>query len=363
MFHVKHGKEKMEETIYYDSYKIRHTKDLDGLMPSIHLITTNRSAGKTTNFLKEQIVNFRETGKKGALLYRVNYELSGCQSIYKDVLNLFPDLGSEMTARSMARGLFYELFLDNESFGFAFSLNDCDKLKKYSPLFADVDFIIMDEYQPENGKYLAKEIEKLQSILLTIGRGGGEQSRHLNVFLLGNQVTMLNPYYIEFNIHKRLRGDTKILRGHGWVAEFDNIESASKAIQNNAVYRAFNDTHKSDYMSYSTEDIYLHDAEIFIEKPTGKSKYLCTIIHDNVPYGVREYFEQGYLFVSTKYDPSCTTVLAFKASDHNQNTIMLNHYSYTWKAIKDAYQGGYLRFADIKAKNTIFDILAIDFYN
>ena len=39
---------------------------------------------------------------------------------------------------------------------------------------------------------------------------------------------------------------------------------------------------KEDYMQYSTEKVYLHDADTFIEQPKGRIKYLCTIIHDGV---------------------------------------------------------------------------------
>ena len=115
-------------------------------------------------------------------------------------------------------------------------------------------------------------------------------------------------------------------------------------------------------MNYSTDNQYLIDSEIFLQRPTGKSRYICTIIHDNVPYGVRDYFEAGEVFVSKKPDHSCKNLVTFKASNHNQNTVMLNNYSYLWKVIRESFQSGALRFADIQSKNAIFDILAVDLY-
>ena len=55
-------------------------------------------------------------------------------------------------------------------------------------------------------------------------------------------------------------------------------------------------------------------------------------------------------------------MLGNSASDHSQNTIMLNHYSYLWKNVRDAFNNGYLRFDDMKAKSAIFDILSVDLY-
>jgi hypothetical protein len=344
---------------YYNPQKLLNMKDLDGEDPSIYIVTTNRSAGKTTSFLKKSLQDFNKNGAKLVVIYRFTYELSSCPDIFKDVLNLYPNLGEKMTAIPHARGLFYEMFLDDVSFGYAVSLSNPDALKKYSPIFADVQHMLFDEFQSETGRYVTKEVEKFQSIYLTIARGGGQQSRHVKVYMLGNMVSIMNPYFIKFGIHKRIKDNTNFMRGNGWVAEFGFNESASNAIKNNSFFKAFQD---EDYMSYSTEKVYLHDADIFIEKPKGRAKYICTIVHDGTQYGVREYFDEGVVYVSHKPDTSCKQIIAFKASDHNQNTIMLGHYSYLWKNIKDAFNNGYLRFDDMKAKSAIFDILSVDLY-
>ena len=346
-------------TNYYNPEKILRLRDLENIKPAIYLINTNRSAGKTFSFLKKSLEDFKKDGSQVALLYRHSYELNSCADIYSDVLRLNPDLGTHMQSSSHAKGLFYELVLDDKPFGFALSLNNPDALKKYSPLFADVKNMIFDEYQTETGKYLSKEIDKFQSLYLTVARGGGKQSRHVNVYLLGNNVTLMNPYYIQFGIHKRLKNDTKFMRGNGWVAEFGFNDSASQAIQSNSFFQAFKD---EGYMAYSTENVYLSDSSIFVGKISGRSKYLFTILHENTYYGVREYYDKGIMYISKQPDMSCKMIITFKASDHNQNTMMLSHYSYLWKNIKEAYQKGWLRFDDIKTKSDIFDILAVDLY-
>jgi len=226
-------------------------------------------------------------------------------------------------------------------------------------MFTQVESIIFDEFQPENGKYLPKEIEKLQSVLLTIARGGGEQSRSIKCYLLGNMVTLMNPYFIYFGIHKRLKSDTVFMRGNGWIAEFGFNEAAAEAIKKNGISRAFS---HNRYLQYSTEKVYLFDADVFIEKLKGRNAYLATIVNDNVRFGVREYYDDGILLISKKHDPSCKTVVAFKAGDHAQNTIMLSRNSYIFSNINQAFKAGYLRFDDMETKNAIFDILAIDIY-
>lgn len=348
------------KTKYYDPSIILNKKDLDDKEPCIYLITTNRSAGKTTSFLLKALKDFKEENKKTILLYRYSYELKGSCDIFKDVLRMYSEYGENMKCIAHAKGLFYELFLDDVSFGYSISLNNPDALKKYSPLFSDVSQIIFDEFQTETGKYLAKEVEKFQSIYLTIARGGGSQSRDVKVFMLGNMVSVMNPYFLQFGIHKRLKSDTKFLRGNGWIAEFGYNESSSKAIQENGFFRAFSN---EKYMSYSTEKKYLFNTDTFIEKPSGRSTYICTIIYEGMYLGVRRYYDEGIIHVSKKYDKSFKTVLAFKVQDHTQNTMMFDKFSFTFDIIRKAFKNGYLRFDDLKTKSAILDIIGVDLYN
>lgn len=321
------------------------------------MVTTNRSAGKTTHYLKRSLQFFKETGVQTALLYRHQYELSSANEIFADILRMYPDLGQEMKTFPHAKGLFYELSLDGQTFGYALALNNIDSLKKYSAVFALVTICIMDEFQLETGNYLKKEVEKLQSLLVTIARGGGSQSREIEVFLLGNDVSMLNPYFIFFDVNRRFKQGTKYIRGHGWIAEFICNESAADAIKGNSLFRAFNST----YMQYSTGQTKLYNDTEFIENLSGNSKYLFTIKHDGICYGVREELKTCIIYVNEKADNNCKNILVFTTGQHATNTVMLSKNSYTAKCLKESFEMGLLRFGSMKSKNAIFDILALDY--
>jgi hypothetical protein len=51
----------------------------------------------------------------------------------------------------------------------------------------------------------------------------------------------------------------------------------------------------------------------------------------------------------------------FSTGEHSQNTVMLSKNSFIMKKLKDSYNLALLRFSSLKAKNVIYDILAIDF--
>lgn len=344
---------------YYNPCKILGEKDQDGDEPGIVIVCGNRSAGKTTGFLLCALMLWCKYKMKFILIYRYSYEIGSANEIFYDILAQYPIFGKEMTTKPQAKGLFYNILLDGISCGFSISLNNVDGLKKYSPIFKDCYFCVMDEMSTESGKYLTKELDKLQSILISVSRGGGKQSKEMKLCLLSNRISLVNPYFIGFGIYKKIKKDTKILHGSGYVAEFNYTESSSNAINENKLLKAFKE---SNYLKSMTSDIYLLDDSIFIQKPTGKSKYIFTFIFNGEKFGVWNYFEENYIYVTTKINNDFPIVIALKPSDHNQNTLMLNKYDYLFQNIKNAYEKGFLRFNDLKAKNAIIEILGIDLY-
>lgn len=346
---------KENESIYYSGRELLSKKDLDGDTPSIFISAGTRSAGKTFYFLQKCLEDFRNGLGKFILVYRHRYETSGAEEIFNDVLSINPHLGKAVTTKSIADGLIRELKIDEESFGYAVCLQNTDEIKKYSPVFGEVTQGIFDEFILENGRYLTNEIKKFHSLALSIARGRGKQSRYIAWYFLGNKVTLMNPWFIYLGIYKRIKKDTHFMRGKGWVLEFVDNESAKKAIDNNPLSKIFDST-------YAKGDEWLLDANTFIETPEGKNRYIMTINSDGRGYGVREYYNEGIIYISEKPDPSCKFLITIKNGDHNQNTIMLKKSSILFSYIRESYNNASLRFDSIRTKEMVMDLLAIDLY-
>lgn len=342
---------------YFNVQRAKHLRDKNGKDPENVLIETNRSAGKTTGILSDFLSDFNGGLGKFILQYRYGYELSSANLLFGDILEIYPELGSTMEMECHAKGLFYELFIDNKSCGFTVSLNTVDAVKKYSPVFRDVERKFMDEAQTESGKYLPDEFGKYQSMHMTIARGGGSQSRFVKSYLASNPVTIMNPYYRGWKIYKRLREETKLLRGDGWIAIFDFNESASQAVkENNKSFEG------SKYSRYASENIYLYDAMAFIDHPIGTFKSAYTIISPDGSVGVRYYPKQGIFYCSEKVDKKCDIILAVSGSTHSANTIKLPKSHPAYKGLKEAYNYGLLRFDNIESKNIVLEFIAETIY-
>ena len=340
---------------YYDGTKILSLNDINGRKPELIMVTTNRTGGKTTYFGRLCVNRWFDKKEKFALLYRYNYELDDCaDNFFKDLNGLFFK-GHTMTSQRRAKGIYHELFMDDISCGYAISLNSADQIKKRSHFFSDVERIIFDEFQSETNNYCADEITKFLSVHTSIARGQNEQRRYVPVYMLGNPVSIINPYYVELDISERLKSDTRFLRGDGFVLEQGFNESASLAQKDGGINRAFA---KNSYVAYSSENIYLHDNKAFIEKPSGNSRYLATIKYNGTEYAIREYADLGILYCDDKADTTFKNKISVTTDDHEVNYVMLKRNSMFLMNLRYFFEHGCFRFKDLRCKNAVLKALS-----
>lgn len=342
---------------YYDGTKILSMLDIERNKPAIRFISGNRTAGKTY-FVSRMIVRrFLKTGRKFMLLYRFNNELEGvADSFFKDLGSIeWPD--KVMGDAWIGNGLFKELYLDGVPCGYAVALNTADKVKRMSARFNDVDTIFMDEFQSETEHYCPKEIEKFQSIYVSVARGKGEQSRYVEVIMVSNLVTVLNPYFMRMGINKRLEPDTKFLRGRGWVLERTYNDNAATAMANSAFGKAFEG---SAYMKYSQDNTYLLDNELMIQKLTGERQMYCIIVDNEKNYGVWR-MRSGLYYVDSKFDPNCRHKLTAKLDVHSGNTMLVTPANPIAKTLKMMFSQGNMRFAEIDCKDVFLDFIGVTY--
>lgn len=72
----------------------------------------------------------------------------------------------------------------------------------------DAQRMLFDEFQSETNHYASNELNKLISVHTSLARGEGEQCRYLPIFMLSNNVSLLNPYFVALGVSTRLREST-----------------------------------------------------------------------------------------------------------------------------------------------------------
>ena len=350
--------------MYYDGTKLLSMMDINGKKPEIYMCTSNRSAGKTTWFNRFAVKKYLKDNNKFMLIFRFDYELDDCaDKFFKEIRQLFfPQYN--MFSKRKAKGKYHELYIglntddefEYQNCGYAVALNSADKLKKYSHFFADTAIMLFDEFQAEDNKYCGDEIAKFISLHTSVARGGGNQVRYVPIYMMGNPVSIVNPYYVSMRISARLTAETKFLRGNGFVLEQGFNETASEAQSLSAFNSAFCD---NKYVAYSSQSIYLNDSNAFVEKVTGQSKYLFTLKYDGVDYGIREFADQGIIYCDDKPDRSHPYKIATTTDDHAINYVMLRNHAFLISTLKFYFDNGALRFKNMQCKEACLSALSL----
>lgn len=342
-------------TQYYDGTRLLSTLDINGKKPELYLCTTNRTGGKTTYFGRLCVNRFKDSGSKFMLVYRYKYEVEDCaDKFFKDLSTLFFS-GSIMQSKSRASGIYHDLYLDGDHCGYAVALNSADQIKKYSHIFSDVDRMLFDEFQSETNNYCPDEIKKFISVHTSVARGQGKQYRYVPVYMIANPVSLINPYYVEMGISNRLHEDTKFLKGDGFVLEQGFVDTASKAQKESGFNRAFA---SNKYVAYSTESIYLNDNKSFIEKPSGYGRYLATLKYKDSNFAIREFAENGIIYVDDKPDMTFRMKITVTADDHEINYVMLKKNDMFLSTLRFYFEKGCFRFKDLRCKEALLKALS-----
>ncbi|MCM1511466.1 MAG: phage DNA encapsidation protein [Clostridium sp.] len=349
---------------FYDGTALENKLDLNGEKPLFLICVGNRSGGKTTYWTKRVIDNYFERGEEFVFVYRYGYELDGVvEKIFGNVHSLFYQ-SFEMTYEKLGKGTVMQLKIgpvdeDKKLYrkcGYAICLNRTDAVKKYSQVFQKVHWIIFDEFQTEDDQYLSDEPGKLVSAYTSIARGGGFMSRPVQLVMISNPTSILNPYYHYLGIADRLREDTKYIRGDNFVFEQLFNKDAADAQASNSVIKAFS---KVAYTTYLTQLKYLNDNKAFLEKPSGRGMYLMTAYYDGDSYGILTYPEDGVYYVSNKVDQTCQNKIAVSVRDHNEATMMIGAAPIMVMAMRKAFNKGQFRFKNAKCREMILNLLTI----
>lgn len=348
---------------YYNGTELLKQTDINGKKPSVYISTTNRSAGKTTFFIDFLSNESIEKDKQFILFFRNKDELSASALIVQSVTDMTKRNYEVVRGKKIGDNMVETIYINDKLCGYGIYLGHYVKLKKYSPLFSHVDYTFMDEYQPEDGKFMKNEISAYMSLIMTISRGGGKQFRDVTNILAGNLLTIMNPYLIESNLYKKItiEMDTiKFFKEKGWVAEVGYNSSASKALAESSFNNAFGN---AIYVKNNLEAQYLFNASEFIQKISSrKQRYLFTLRYENKDYGVRADETSGNVYVSCKPDDNCKTIIIFHESEHSDETI---HYEFCGEIMKhllDCYYNARLYFDNIETKNVMFSILSLSIY-
>lgn len=308
---------------------------------NFNFINSKRGTGKTYTFQKWFIKEFLEKGKQLIYLVKFKNELEevGIKQPFEKVLNNeYPNVECTQVGN--------ELYLDGELFCYGIAITDAQKIKKLS--YPNVYYMLLDEYMVEKTSRMTAikdEVDEVLSIYSTVDR----YEDRLKCFFLGNTTTHYNKYHQ----HEAFR-IPKVKPGEIWTSEnvlyhwYVPNHVFEEKIGKTKFARMLQGTR---YGKYSVDGDFIEDNDLWVEERTERAKHLFVFVYLGKSYGVWVDYNQGRLYVSDKYDPSCRLKYSLTLDDHSENTMITKVSKSTYlKMLGDCFRIGNVRFESIKVK-------------
>ena len=348
----------IDTSIFWDIYRTQTHNAL------INLIVGNRGGGKSYGAKKKAVENFIKKGEQFGYIRRYKDDLKKpLEQFFKDISQEFPEheckVEGEKVYIRIRESNSKAKWTEKDVAGYGFSLSTANNKKSMS--FPDISMLIFDEFLLEEGnqRYLPNEVEKLLNLYETVARPGSGH-RRVTLWLLGNAISITNPYFLYWNLRMPTTADKN--GKHIWkhpnrpILVEDVRNEGFIDIKKNSEFGAL--VAGTDYAEYSIENKFLLDDDAFIEKRSNKSKHVFNFTFKDRTYGVWLGFSEGKMWVSEATDP-CAITYSFTLKDHKPNTMLLKskNKAHFFKMFMEGFKQGNVYFENMNIKNMCYEVL------
>ena len=327
--------------MFFDIHKILSYNAL------LNILIGERGCGKTFACSEFCVNQFIKKGNEFIYLRRFKSDLK--ESVPKFFEALIKEdrfKGHELKTKSN------KFYIDNKLCGYALTLTQAQSIK--SSNFPKVKYIVFDEFIIEGNAqhYLQNEVENnFLSIVESVAR-----LRDVKIFMLGNAVNLLNPYFIYFNLSLPYNSDIKKFQDGLIVMQYLQNLEYREVKRKTAFGKLIANTNFGKYIIENEFSESMN--KDFIEKKSGTSKFTFSFIYCNQIYGVWFDYAIGKIFVSYDYIQNGMQ-FATTTDDHKPNTMFLSvakDYN-CWKVFIKNFKLGNVYYENTKIKNIVLNIM------
>lgn len=267
----------------------------------VNILIGERGVGKTYGASKFVVKQFLNKDEQFAYIRRYKTELrQAVPQFFSSIINNneFPE--AELTTKGK------HFYCNGEICGHAMTLATAQDLKGTN--FDKVKTIIFDEFIIETGQrktYLNDEVFTFLNLLESVGR-----MRDIRVFMLGNAVTITNPYFLYFDLTLPYNNDIKLFKNGLILVQYMKNEEYREAKRKSKLGQL---TEGTSYGDYAIENKFVMDNRTFIEKKSGSAKFVFAFKFKGEIYRRLERLQRAegftFLLIITRTPLICSRVL------------------------------------------------------
>lgn len=274
-----------EDKKFWFEYTYKKIKSANRL---VNFVVGARGCGKTFAVKKDAVENFLKDGSQFVYMRRYDKELTDIKArelfFPLALKEIFPE--HELTYRN---GVY---MIDGKTAGFPMSLSTSSELKSIE--YDKVKTIAFDEFiRIEGNGYLNEEVKLFNEALITVSR-----LRDPQFFLLSNNVSWQNPYFIRYKI-PRPDPEKETIYGKTWSLTLPRSEKYKKVVAESPVGRFLQEV-DPDHFEYAFGNVTYEDNTDFVEEIPKGARYMFTL---NIMSSFGVWFKDGIYYIGRKTDP------------------------------------------------------------
>ena len=231
-----------------------------------------------------------------------------------------------------------------------FALSVGGQIKSQS--FPNVKLIIYDEFIIEKGnvQYIGNEVKKFMDFYSTIDRYRGDT----RALFLSNSVSIMNPYFLAWEIEPRDGEDWMILNDGFIVVHFHKSEQFSAAVMGTPFGRFIANTEYADY-AVSNTFADNHDVMVAPKPPSAQYRFTLETVHGGVmsvwlDRDTRSWFAQ-------RKRPKKEHILTLNTNNVSPKKTLVFANDLELSTIKTAFRHGKLWFDTSQTRNAFRELL------
>lgn len=323
--------------MFYSSQRILTFKRL------YNLIVGERGVGKTFDFTKLCIATGLKTKQKSFVWIR-RYEadiddMKGEYTKDMEANNVFPDWGFEVIKGNIIahNHITQEKFVVGELIALSLYQRKKSKPRPY------VKYIVFDEFIAEDGSsYLDNEVYKFLNLCDTIIR----HRNNVRVFLLGNALSMVNPYFDYFKVNDLTKNFTK---GKFYVVENCDYEAFREMRRKTSFGKSVVGT---TYGDFSIDNKFLLDDTSDVgNKPRGNETIEFNLLLNGKLILISTI--NNLYYISRGRDTTFRTYTPYVDDAKSSNAIFVDAKSGVLKNLVQMFLDGRVLYQSLQVKNEI----------
>lgn len=336
----------LNKKVELDYYSFNKVLSYNGVY---NFVLGARGLGKTYGAKEKVIKNAIHRGEQFIYLRRYKTELANRSTFFDDIAHVFPDYGFRvMGSEAQMTREPYEEKPKWETVGYFIALSNAQARK--SVAFPRVTYILFDEFIIEKGAihYLPKEAEVFNNFYATVDRWKDKT----RVLFLANSVSIMNPYFIAYDIKPDAEFITKY---DGFVVvHFADSEMFNSQVLQTKFGRFIAGT---DYAEYAVHSVFADNHDFLVARKNAHAKYMCTIETesgefsvwlDNVNIPMTYFVQEGR--------PKDENIWTLDPARMAEGKTFVTYTDKQMQAMRTAFGRGHVLFDGPKARNSFIPV-------